>query len=91
MGVGGAVQSCPFADQQDEQDPKKKWIQFQIKDKRGNPVSGVVLRLKLSDGSIEEATSDDFGMVNITNVPDGSCELISDWKTFEVYNSVFIN
>jgi hypothetical protein len=91
MAVGGAVQSCPFANRDEEQDPEKKWIQFQIKDKRGNPVSGVVLRLKLSDGSIQETTSGDNGMIHIANVPDGNCEMISDWKNFEVHNSVFIN
>jgi len=91
MPVASAVQSCPFIkDDQAEQDPEQHWIQFQIQGTDGLPVSGVTVRLKLADGNIAEADSDDDGIVFISNVPAGACELISSWKTFDVHSSVFI-
>ncbi|MCF0040064.1 carboxypeptidase-like regulatory domain-containing protein [Dyadobacter fanqingshengii] len=92
MPVGSAIQSCPYAEgKQEEQDPAKKWIEFYMQDANGSPVAGVTLVLKLSDGNVVEATSDETGIIHITNVPDGSCELLSNWKTFDVHSSVFIN
>ncbi|KAA0989239.1 carboxypeptidase-like regulatory domain-containing protein [Dyadobacter aurulentus] len=92
MPIGSAIQSCPHDNyKQEQQQPDNKWIQFNIEDPKGWPVAGVTLKVKLSDGTIREAISDEDGIVYISNVPAGVCEIISNWKNFDVHSSVFIN
>ncbi|MEO6830843.1 MAG: hypothetical protein ABI378_01340 [Chitinophagaceae bacterium] len=72
------------------QKPQKHWIKFSVKDDKGKPMSGVSMKVTLPDDSIEEVTSDDKGLISITNIDPGSCKVKLDWKGKIVNNTVFI-
>jgi hypothetical protein len=65
---------------------KKTWIEIRLVNKKGAPVPGAKYRLKLTDGSIEEGTTDDFGSARVTGIDPGTCEVsflefdAKEWK-----------
>lgn len=65
---------------------KKTWIEIRLINKKGTPVPGAKYRLKLTDGSIEEGTTDDYGSARVTGIDPGMCELsflefdAKEWK-----------
>jgi hypothetical protein len=66
---------------------EKTWIKFEIIDNEsGKPVSGVTLKVKLADGGSRSATSNAAGLIEITNIPPGTCEIerMIDSDTLEV-------
>jgi len=66
---------------------EKTWIKFEIiDDETGKPVSGVTLKVKLPDGESRSATSNAAGLIEITNIPPGTCEIerMIDADTLEV-------
>lgn len=66
---------------------EKTWIKFEIlDDATGKPVSGVTLKVKLPDGESRNATSNSAGIIEITNIPPGTCDIerMIDSDTLEV-------
>lgn len=52
------------------------WIKFKIvDDETGEPMSGVKLKIKLPDGSVQELTTDGQGMIHVTDIPSGSSDI----------------
>lgn len=63
------------------------WITFQIlSDDTEAPMPNVPLKLKLSDGSVGTYTSDAKGMIYITDLPGGTCDIleIQDDESLEI-------
>ena len=55
---------------------EKTWIKFEIVDEAtGKPVPGVSLKVKLPDGESRTVTSDGGGMIEITGIPAGTCDI----------------
>jgi hypothetical protein len=68
-------------------DEKKTWIKFEIvDDETGDPVKGVTLKVKLPDGSEVNAKSDASGIIEIKDIPEGTCDILRmiDSDTLEV-------
>jgi hypothetical protein len=69
-----------------QQNEKKTWIEIRLINKKGQPVAGAKYRLKITDGSIEEGTTDEFGSVRVTGIDPGMCEVsfpefdAQEWK-----------
>lgn len=66
---------------------EKTWIKFEILDeKSGKPVPGVTLKVKLPNGESRNVTSNAAGVIEITDIPPGTCEIerMTDNQTFEV-------
>jgi hypothetical protein len=66
---------------------EKTWIMFEVvDDETGDPVKGVTLRIKLPDGQMRNATTDGSGMIEITDIPPGTCDIerMIDFDTLEV-------
>ena len=66
---------------------EKTWIKFEIVDEdTGKPVCGVTLKVKLPDGQSRNATSNAAGLIEITNIPPGTCDIerMVDSDTLEV-------
>lgn len=65
---------------------KKTWIEIRLINKKGAPVPGAKYRLKLTDGSTEEGTTDEFGSARVTGIDPGMCEVsflefdAKEWK-----------
>jgi len=65
---------------------KKTWIEIRLVNKKGAPVPGAKYRLKLTDGSTEEGTTDEFGSARVTGIDPGMCEVsflefdAKEWK-----------
>ena len=58
--------------------PLTTWIKFQVlDDETGQPVQGVVLAVKLPDGTTKKSTTDASGMIEITGIPPGTCDIES--------------
>jgi hypothetical protein len=63
-----------------KQDPvpcaPKHWIGVRVVNEKGKPVAGVKLKLKLTDGTTPEVTSDKNGKYTTPkNLPAGNCEI----------------
>jgi len=64
----------------------KTWIEIRLVNKKGAPVPGAKYRLKLTDGSTEEGTTDDFGSARVSGIDPGMCEVsflefdAKEWK-----------
>lgn len=55
--------------------PEKTWIEFLLLDRKGNPVAGQPCRVKLADGSTQEARTDERGLARLHGIDPGDCEL----------------
>lgn len=66
---------------------EKTWIKFEVVDAdSGAPVKGVTLKVKLPDGQTRNATTDGAGVIEIKDIPPGTCEIdrMIDSDTLEV-------
>jgi hypothetical protein len=65
---------------------KKTWIEIRLVNKKGDPVPGAKYRLKLTDGSVQEGATDDFGSTRVSGIDPGTCEVsflefdAKEWK-----------
>jgi hypothetical protein len=54
----------------------RHWIKFQVVDEDTNqPLPGVGLKIKLPTGALKEYTTDANGMVEINDLPHGTCDI----------------
>lgn len=53
---------------------ERHWIEVQIVDQQGSPVSGVSYEITLTDGQIRRGRSDHEGLLRFEGIPSGSCE-----------------
>jgi hypothetical protein len=61
---------------QDVAQEDNNWITFQIiDDKMNQPMSDVVLKIKLPTGSVNQYTTNANGLVRIDNLPSGTCDI----------------
>ncbi len=89
--AGGAAQPPPAVEEEEEEEEQAagavpvaatvpqtavSWIKFEIvDDETGQPVADVKLKLKLPNGSVKEYTTDANGIVHITDLPPGTCDI----------------
>ena len=65
---------------------KKTWIEIRLVNKKGDPVPGAKYRIKLTDDSVEEGTTDEFGSARFTGIDPGTCQVsflefdAKEWK-----------
>jgi hypothetical protein len=60
----------------DEPPKKLHWVKFQVlDDETGKPLSGVVLKIKLPNGSIGQYSTDSSGMISFDPVDPGTCDI----------------
>ena len=53
------------------------WIKFQVLDHgTGEPVRGVTLQVKLTTGKTKKGRTDGLGMIEFTDIPSGSCDIV---------------
>ena len=77
----------PFAPPPESPTEEKTWIKFQILDSEtGQPMAGITLTVKLTDGTTRKSTSDGSGLIEFKDIPPGSCsiESMSDPDALEV-------
>lgn len=78
-GAAGAGRTAPASsdDPTHQPDPEKQhWVQVQLVDEAGKPVSGEYYRIKLPDGSVAEGTTNDEGLSpRIDGIDPGQCEI----------------
>jgi len=56
--------------------PERDWIEFLIQDdETGEPVGGVMLKVKLPNGEIRDFTTGGDGKIAIPDIDPGSCEI----------------
>ncbi len=92
-GIGNPVQGCPGSDNpspREEKKPELHWVKFKVQDDAGKPLKGVVLQIVLPDGSREEKTSDENGMIEINNVQPGDCKIDLEYDDHVVHSTYFI-
>ncbi len=88
--IDSAAQSCPS----DEEAPagageQTHIVKVKILSDSGSPLANIALTIILPDGAIEEATTDENGIIELNGVPPGNCKIESDWKTLTVDQTVF--
>jgi hypothetical protein len=90
--IDSPVQVCPLkpAPPVPKKTDEKHFVNFKIVDENGKPVEGVILLIKLPDGSKEEHTTDKDGMIEIKGVKPGSCHIISDWHKLKADDIVLL-
>ena len=77
----------PFEPPPEPPKDEKTWITFQIlDDETGQPVAGVTLTVKLTDGTTKKSKSDGSGLIEFKDIPPGACsiESMSDSDALEV-------
>jgi hypothetical protein len=90
--ITSPVQSCgmrpapPVPKKPDE----KHFVSFKIVDDKGKPVCGVVLLIKLPDGSKEEHTTGKDCMIEIKGIKPGNCSILSDWHKLKACDVVLL-
>ena len=91
--VGNPVQGCPGKEQEEKEEkkPELHFIKFQVNDEEGKPLAGVKLHVVLPDGSREEKTSDDKGLIEINNLTPGNCTIDMEYDDHLLHETVFIH
>lgn len=51
------------------------WVEFQLVDMEGNPVSGIRYRVRLPDGAVKEGTLDRSGKVRFDGITPGTATI----------------
>jgi hypothetical protein len=72
-GAGGASSCVTFYGA--PHDPNATWIEFELLDGAGGPVSGEPYRVTLPDGSVREGKTDTHGLVCFTGIAHGNAEI----------------
>ena len=54
---------------------EKTWVEFQLVNRKGQPVAGARYRLKITDGSIREGKLNEKGSVRVPGIDPGVCEI----------------
>lgn len=68
----------PFEQPPPPAQDEKTWITFQIlDDETGQPVAGVTLTVKLTDGTTKKSTSNGAGLIEFKDIPPGACSIES--------------
>jgi len=74
---------------QNDEEKKKKtsWIEIEMVDEQGGPVSGETYRITLPDGTTAEGTLDDKGFARVDGIEPGTCKISfpnidrDEWET----------
>lgn len=77
-GKYGSVKTKPYAPSEGEEDQKTKvsWIEVQMLNEAGEPVTGMAYRITLPDGeTVAEGTLDEKGSARIEGIEPGSCKV----------------
>lgn len=59
----------------DENKDKTHWIEVELLDEAGKPVAGERVQITLPDGSISGGTTDEKGLLKVTNIDPGNCQI----------------
>lgn len=59
----------------EENKEKKAWVEVELVDDAGAPVPGEAVEIELPDGSVASGTTDDKGLLKITNIDPGSVKI----------------
>ncbi len=72
-----AATSAPAHDPTNEQNRKKtSWIEIELVDEEGNPVSGEPYRVTLADGiTVADGTLDEKGFARVDHIDPGTCKV----------------
>lgn len=54
---------------------EKTWVEVRLVNRKGQPVEGAKYRLKITDGSIREGTTDANGSARVPGIDPGMCEI----------------
>lgn len=74
-GKYGSKQVKPHKKNSEENKNKKNWVEVELVDDSGAPVAGESVEIKLPDGSVASGTTDDKGLLKISNIDSGSVEI----------------
>ncbi len=58
-------------EEEEEQEPEKTFVEFQLLDAEGNPVEGENVKVTLPDGSERDLTTDGDGVVRVDEIDPG--------------------
>lgn len=76
----------PTSEQAAADEVKLSWIEIELLDINGAPISGAVYEIKMKDGSLCRGTLDEKGMARVDPVEEGTCDVTfpeyapSSWK-----------
>jgi type VI secretion system secreted protein VgrG len=76
-GKYGAEKVKPFKPPTKEEIKEKKlvWIEIQMVDEEGQPVTGEKYKIELSDGTVSEGTLGSDGKARLDGIEPGSCKV----------------
>jgi hypothetical protein len=75
-GKYGAAPATPRKDTGDEDDkPKKSWIEIELVDEEGMPVAGEAYEITVPDGTVEKGTLDGKGFARVDGIDPGTCKI----------------
>ena len=87
----GAVKSCLLKIQNAiAQQLNLHWVKFKLQDDKGRAMANVVVKVKLPDGTFEEAVSDATGLIYIKNLKPGNCSLDLSFEGEAAATTVFL-
>jgi type VI secretion system secreted protein VgrG len=74
-GKYGSTQVKAHKKESEENKAKKNWVEVELVDDTGAPVPGEAVEIKLPDGTVASGTTDDKGLLKISNIDPGSVEI----------------
>jgi len=76
-GKYGSQKSTPFKPPTKEEIKEKKlvWIEIEMVDEAGQPVTGERYKIELSDGTVSEGTLGSDGKARLEGIEPGSCKV----------------
>ncbi|HST45991.1 MAG TPA: carboxypeptidase-like regulatory domain-containing protein, partial [Luteimonas sp.] len=59
----------------DENQDKTHWVEVELVDEAGKPVAGERVQITLPDGSVSGGTTDEKGLLKVSNIDPGECRI----------------
>jgi 16S rRNA U1498 N3-methylase RsmE len=93
MPVNNVAEKCPAKTNEYQEIVESKdshFIEFNIVDDTGSPLSNIQLLIALPDGKTQKVISNELGVVRINGIASGNCQILSNWKSTSIDDVVLI-
>jgi type VI secretion system secreted protein VgrG len=76
QGKYGSTPVQPYKPPTEEESKKKtSWVEIELVDEEGNPVTGEKYEITLPDGRVAKGTTNEKGLARIEGIDPGSCKV----------------